>query len=209
VVSRLAALEEDRRRLAEFIEADTDFDRQRIEVRQEMAAEDSKAAVYLATRPLAWADERFRALVRRLYPHEAAGITLTNNTGPNRVRYNLRVEVQGQGSDGINAARVICFDWLMFMHGSRHNLGHLWHDNGFFDHIDPHQRASWLELALAGLHGTEKQYIVTLNTENFDSTLDLLPEQSRERIRAAVIARLRGDDPRNKLLGVQIGSTNP
>jgi len=93
------------------------------------------------------------------------------------------------------------------MHGARHSLGHLWHDNGFFDHIDPHQRALWLDLVLGEIVGTAKQYVVTINTENFESTLQFLPVERRGKIESAVIARLRGDDVRQKLLGVQIGAT--
>lgn len=205
VAARLAALEEDRRRLEAFINAEADIKRRQIELRTRAAEEDARAAQYLDSRPLAWADTRFREIMHRLYPQEAAGIVLENNTGPNRLRYDLRVEVRGQASDGINAARIIAFDWLVYTRGAHHTMHHLWHDNGLFDPIDPHQRAAWFGFVRDELAGTGRQYIVAINTENYDSTRAIAPAEIADTLEAAVVVRLRGDAPEGRLLGVQFG----
>jgi uncharacterized protein YydD (DUF2326 family) len=205
VVRRLASKEQDAKRLDAFINGDRELQNEAIEVRKEMVEQDARARTYLESNPVDWADEKFRALVGELYPQEAAGIGLDNNTNENKLRYDLSVDVQGQDSDGINAARIVCFDWLIFMYGSHHNMGHLWHDNGLFDHIDPRQRAKWLSLTIEALKGTGKQYIISLNTENYSSTLDLLSNAEKEIADNSVIVRLFGDAPEHKLLGIQVG----
>lgn len=207
VVRRLASKEQDVKRLSSFIEGDRELQHEAIEVRKEMVEQDARAEKYLQTLPVDWVDGKFRTLLGELYPQEAAGIGLDNNTNENKLRYNLSVDVQGQDSDGINAARIVCFDWLIFMYGSHHNLGHLWHDNGLFDHIDPRQRAKWLSLAMEALKSTGKQYIVSLNTENYDSTLALLDDEEKISMQKSVIVKLFGDEPRRKLLGIQVGDS--
>ncbi|SMO33204.1 DUF2326 domain-containing protein [Ruegeria faecimaris] len=205
VVRQLASKEQDSKRLSAFIQGESELQHETIEVRKEMAEQDARAEEYLKTRPIEWADEEFRSLVGELYPQEAAGIVLLNNTKENKLRYDLSVDVQGKDSDGINAARIMCFDWLVFMYGSHHTMGHVWHDNGLFDHIDPRQRAKWLSLTMDALLGTGKQYIVSLNTENYTSTLKLLGDSEKETAEQSVIVRLFGDAPEHKLLGIQIG----
>ena len=207
VVRRLASKEQDVKRLNSFIEGDKELQHEAIEVRKEMVEQDARAEKYLQTQPVDWVDGKFRTLLGELYPQEAAGIGLDNNTNENKLRYNLSVDVQGQDSDGINAARIVCFDWLIFMYGSHHNLGHLWHDNGLFDHIDPRQRAKWLSLAMEALKSTGKQYIVSLNTENYTSTLALLDNEEKKSMQKSVIVRLFGDEPGHKLLGIQVGDS--
>ena len=207
VVRKLAFKEQDAKRLIAFIEGDRGLQHEAINVKKEMAEQDARTEDYLETLPVEWVDEKFRALVGELYPQEAAGIGLDNNTKENKLRYNLSVDVQGQDSDGINAARIVCFDWIIFMYGANHNMGHLWHDNGLFDHIDPRQRAKWLSLVMSALKGSGKQCIISLNTENYSSMLSLLGEEENISAQNSVIARLFGDAPEHKLLGVQIGDS--
>ncbi len=204
VAQRLAKAEEDLQRLESYEETARIWEEELLALNAEQSHEDQEALNLVASKPLARADERFRAIVRRLYPQEAAGIALENNLGRNRLRYNLSVSIQGEDSDGINAARVMAFDWIVFWHGANHTMQHLWHDNGLFDHIDPHQRAAWLEMAFAELEGSGRQYIISINTENYESTKSCLPRDLAERLEDSVITRLRGDDPRHKLLGVLV-----
>lgn len=204
VAQRLAKAEEDLQRLESYEEAARIWEEELLALNAEQSHEDQEALNLVASKPLARADERFRTIVRRLYPQEAAGIALENNLGRNRLRYNLSVSIQGEDSDGINAARVMAFDWIVFWHGANHTMQHLWHDNGLFDHIDPHQRAAWLEMAFAELEGSGRQYIISINTENYESTKSCLPKDLAERLEDSVITRLRGDDPRHKLLGILV-----
>lgn len=204
VANQRARMEADLDLLTRYCETEQTWQDELLGLREAMAMEDRSAAEYLATQPLAWADRRFREVIQALYPREAAGIVLENNTGDNKLRYDLKVQVQGQGSDGINAARIMAFDWIVFRHGDHHTMRHLWHDNGLFDPIDPKQRAAWLRLTRQALSGQDAQYIISINTENYASTRQLLGGEGAW-LDEAVIARLSGDAEAHKLLGVRIG----
>jgi uncharacterized protein YydD (DUF2326 family) len=115
------------------------------------------------------------------------------------------VQIEGDDSDGINAARIMCFDWTVFMHGAHHTINFLWHDNRLFADLDPHVRAIWMDHTLTSLQTIPKQYIATINTENFDAMKQYLEPETRLALDRTVKAVLRGDKPENKLLGVQFG----
>lgn len=204
VAERLARLQADYALLAQYRTAVQQWDEEMLALRQAATQNDKQADEYAASRPLAWADQRFRQLVHILYPNEAAAIVLANNTGHNKLRYDLKVEIQGQGSDGINAVRIMVFDWIVYRHGTHHTMRHLWHDNALFDHVHPSQRAAWFELTHRELAGSGMQYVISINTENYASTRSLLGEKGAW-LDAAVIARLSGDADAHKLLGARIG----
>jgi len=204
VAGQLARMESDLALLKQYRDTEQTWEKEMIKLRTDLAQDDRRAADYLATQPLAWADRRFRELIKALYPREAAGIVLENNTDNNKLRYNLKVQVQGQGSDSINAARIMAFDWIVFRHGANHTMRHLWHDNGLFDPIDPNQRAAWLRLTRQALAGSGAQYIISINTENYTSTRTLLGEDGAW-LDESVILRLSGEADTRKLLGVRIG----
>ncbi|TSE32490.1 DUF2326 domain-containing protein [Tepidimonas charontis] len=206
VAQRLAQMRADVQRLRRYEDAKAAWEKERIDLEERAAEDNRRASEYLATRPIEWADRRFRELIHTLYPNEHCGIALENNLRPNnRLRYNLKVQVQSQNSDGVNAARIIAFDWLLYRHGAHHAMRHLWHDNGLFDHIDPHQRAAWIAYAMQTLRESDMQYIVSINTENFASMRDLLAPQEALALDASVVIRLLGDADEHKLLGVRIG----
>lgn len=204
VAERLAIMRADLERLRRYGDVQTRLNEERLQLSELMVKDNQRANDYIQSRPLEWADRIYRDLIRSLYPNEAAGISLVNDTGNNKQRYQLKVEVQGQGSDGINAVRVMAFDWLIYRHGAHHAMRHLWHDNRLFDHVDPNQRAAWLRRVSAELARSDMQYIVSINTENFESARAQLNGEASI-LDEAVIVRLRGDEDRHKLLGVRIG----
>jgi hypothetical protein len=101
-------------------------------------------------------------LAQALYPHLSAGIVIENNVGDNQIRYDIAVQIQGDDSDGINDARILCVDWLVLMTGKNHNMDLLWHENRLFADIDPKVRAARFSQTIKALRGTGKQYVVTL-----------------------------------------------
>ncbi|WP_368087252.1 DUF2326 domain-containing protein [Marinobacter sp. AC-23] len=58
----------------------------------------------------------------------------------------------------------------------------------------------------SALADTGKQYIASLNTENFDAMLAHLSDSAQADLKQRVAVTLRGDDPKNKLLGIRFGS---
>jgi uncharacterized protein YydD (DUF2326 family) len=202
---QLAALEEESKRITEFLTFNTRLQERAQEQREARVEQDRAAADYLALNPVGPADAYFKELAEVMYPKAPSGILLENNTGDNQIRFNLLVEIEGDDSDGINSARVLCFDWLLLMHGAHHAVDFLWHDNRIFAHIDPVNRAAWFANALKGLPGTGKQYIATINTENYAAMQEHLAPEDRSALDETINLRLSGESPESKLLGIQFG----
>jgi uncharacterized protein YydD (DUF2326 family) len=201
----VAGLEEEHAKLTEFLAFTATLKGKAQQVREQRIEEDRVAADYVASEPAAEIDKYFSALAGQLYPQLPSGIVLAHNVGENQVRYDLTVQIEGDDSDGINAARIVCFDWTVLMHGANHRVDFIWHDNRLFAHLDPHVRAIWMRHILTSLQSMPKQYIATINTENFDAMKQFLGVEERLALDTAVQVVLRGDKPENKLLGVQFG----
>lgn len=205
LATQLARYEGERERLGEYLEFANNLQKKVQGIKEQMVAEDREAASYADSNPLLEADKHFSALAELLYPRTPAGIILESNPGDNQLRYNLAVEIEGDDSDGINAARVICFDWGLLFNGANHNCGFLWHDNRLFAHMDPKPRAAWFANVLATAADNGKQYIASLNTENYEAMKEYLGDEEWSQLYDSVKVTLRGDRPENKLLGVQFG----
>ncbi len=206
VVKKLAELEEERSRLNEFLSYSEHLQQKAQELREKSIQEDREASEYLKEKPLSFVDKKYTEMAELLYPSHPAGIILENNTGDNQLRYNLTVQIEGDDSDGINAARIICFDWILLMYGFNHSMRFLWHDNRFFADIDPKQRAELFVFLYESLKGMGIQYIATLNTENYEAMKQFLSEEMQEKLSKTIVLTLKGDKPENKLLGIQFGS---
>lgn len=206
LANKHAALKEERDRLEQFLSFTDKLQEQSQKLREKLLKEDRQASEYANSVPLERYASIFEELVGMLYPGLAAGIVLEPNTGSNQIRYDLLVSIEGDDSDGINAARIIIFDWILAMQGANHTMGFVWHDNRLFAHIDPLQRARWFNFIHSALTDTGKQYIASLNTENFDAMLPHLSDSAQVDLKQRIAVTLRGDDPKNKLLGIQFGS---
>ncbi|ENX11148.1 DUF2326 domain-containing protein [Acinetobacter variabilis] len=203
----MAAFKEERDRINEFLQV---VERQQFQgqlIKESKVDQDRLAFEYVQEQPLDNFNRDFIELVNRLYPRLPAGIVLDNNSGDNQIRYNLTVQVQSDSSDGVNSARIVCFDWLLLTKGQRHQIDVLWHDNRLFADMDAIPRAQWFKFVNEQLKNSNKQYIVSLNQENYDSMFEYLTEVEKESFNNSVIIRLSGDDPKNKLLGIQFGKT--
>ncbi len=207
LAQKYAEFQEELQRLREFLSYSSKLQEKEQEIKEKRIEEDRKATEYERTDPLDFMDKRFKELANLLYPGLPAGILLENNTGDNQLRYNLSVTIEGEDSDGINAARIIIFDWLITMYGANHSMGLLWHDNRLFAHIDPLPRAQWFRHLLRSLPGTGKQYIASLNTENYQAMCQHLEKEEQQQLESSIQLVLRGDNPANKLLGIQFGSS--
>lgn len=205
LAQQLVRYEGEREKLAEYLNFAHKLKAQEQNIKERMVEDDRKAAGYADTTPLQAASGHFAELVELLYPKTPAGIILEANDGNNQLRYNLSVNIEGDESDGINAARVICFDWGLLMGGANHSCGFLWHDNRLFAHMDPKPRGAWFAHVMATAAQNGKQYIASLNTENYEAMKEYLGDAEWGRMLGSVAVTLRGDRPENKLLGVQFG----
>jgi len=201
----LATLEEEKRRLESFVQFEQVAKQKMQAVRLEMVNQDAVALQYAQSEPLSSLDAKYRALIHLLYPEATAGIALSNNDGANKLRFGLDVIVQGQDSDGISNARILCFDWLLFTAGRPNTLGFLWHDNRLFADLDPKPRAAWFAEMLKAKALSDRQYIASLNSENFSSMTSNLSAAEVSLMEKSVVLTLQGDKDSNRLMGVRFG----
>jgi len=204
VANDLAAKEQELQMLEDYLHMEARVSEEILLLQEIMSTESLLANQYVASEPLKDLERRYRALTGKLYPHAASGITLENNTNANTIRYDLKVHLEADGSDGVRDAKILCFDWLVFHHGSNHLMKFLWHDNRLFAHLDPGVRARWFSSVLDSLKESGMQYVAAINFENFDSMSNELSSDERVALQAATIMELRGDSPMQKLLGIQV-----
>jgi uncharacterized protein YydD (DUF2326 family) len=173
------------------------------QVKEDMLHEDSLANDYVKTKPDEEHNSFFKEIATKLYPRLTSGIIFDNNTGDNQLRYKFKVQIEGDSSDGIGDARTICFDWLLLMRGQNHKIDFLWHDNRLFADMGENPRAAWFKEILNSK--TDKQYIASINIENYESMKNYLDEAEKQALDAAIVLTLYDDKPENKLLGIQFG----
>lgn len=173
------------------------------QVKEVMLHEDSKANDYVKTNPHAAHNVFYQSIASKLYPNLTSGIILDNNTGDNQLRYQFKVQIEGDKSDGIGDAKTLCFDWLLLMRGQNHAIDFLWHDNRLFADMGENPRAAWFKEILNSK--TDKQYIASINIENYESMKNYLDEADKQALDGAVVLTLYDDKPENKLLGIQFG----
>jgi uncharacterized protein YydD (DUF2326 family) len=205
LTQRLAILTEEYNRLKAFLDFKNDAETKLSFLNAEMAQSNKDAHEYVMTKPLSNYDTKFRELARILYPKEKAGIDLQINTGINQKRYDLLVELEAQSSTGVSEAKIVIYDWLLFTMGIHHTMGFLWHDSKLFTNIDDIARAEWYKFVQNVSMQINKQYIISINTEAYDSTLRHLDDASKKIFEDSVIVDLHGGpDNSGRLLGMKI-----
>ncbi|WP_460383374.1 DUF2326 domain-containing protein [Pseudomonas amygdali] len=146
----------------------------------------------------------FSKLAKRFYPEAPAGIVLNNNSGDNKIRYDFDVRIEADGSDGINAVKLFCYDLTVAILRANHNVRFIWHDSRLFSDIDPRQRAVLFQVAMQLSKQYGFQYIATVNEDQIDTILPELSEQQKQELSESIVLKLSDDGPEGKLLGLQV-----
>lgn len=201
-VSELRAL---RQRLLEYQQLS---DRYETEVHQlgiRLSEENLETANYLHNvRPhLEKVLSRFRTYVRGLYPAKNGGIVVSNNEGENQIRFNIEAKIHADSSDGINEAKIFCFDMTVLESQLNHKMKFVFHDSRLFSDIDPRQRAQILRAAAAQSRAHNFQYIATLNEDQISGMRgEFSPEEQEVLFGTETITlELTDESPEGKLLG--------
>ncbi len=205
ILGELSKLEEELKVIERYLEVEQTLQKKRISFQKEFTKVIEEASKYLDTtkKRQEFLDKKYRDLAKKLYDNISAGLQIKLNDGFNLILYNIIVTIEGQSSDGINDARILCFDWLIYMWGQNHSMRFLWHDNRLFANLERRARANWFKMVLETLKTTGKQYIASLNQENYEAMLDYFLDEEKEIIENSVILRLDANKPEQKLLGIQ------
>ncbi|WP_065615189.1 DUF2326 domain-containing protein [Pseudomonas moraviensis] len=176
------------------------------EVKVDLAAENLKTNLYLDDTSLEREEKlsMFSWLAKKFYPDVPAGITINNNSGDNKIRYDFDVRIEADGSDGINAVKLFCYDLTVILLRINHEMRLVWHDSRLFSDIDPRQRAILFKTAALLSKEYGFQYIATVNEDQIDGMLSELDEDQKRMLKESVVLRLNDDGPEGKLLGVQV-----
>lgn len=171
-----------------------------------LAEEDIKTNAYLESTERE-RNERlsiFSKLAKEIYPNALAGITLRNNSGENKLRYDFDVRVEADSSDGIGAVKLFCYDLTLAVLRSNSNVKFIWHDSRLFSDIDPRQRALLFKLASEISKDAGFQYIASINEDQLETVKEELSSLEYEELLDHVILRLDDRGADGKLLGKQV-----
>lgn len=155
------------------------------------------------------ASSLFRKFVFQLYGQRRSGLNITNNSKlDNQTRYDIDAHIGSGAAEGINEARIFCFDMTLLALGRGHSMRFVAHDSTLFGAIDPRQRWALFKIADRVCEENDLQYIATLNLHDITSIrkqVNVSEDEVDSLIGgSAVVARLTDQSPKTKLLGVQI-----
>ena len=108
----------------------------------EMAQENLRTGEYLE-RSEALIEEaisRFRSYAQELYGSRPSGLSITSDSGDNSLRYRIDAHIRADAAEGINEAKIFCFDMTLLTLGRGHRFSFLAHDSTLFGPVDPRQR---------------------------------------------------------------------
>lgn len=141
--------------------------------------------------------ELFNSNSRALYgegSHGTLEIAFTT-----RGSFSFNVDIQGEGSQGIEKMKLFCFDLMLAQLWANRDTtpGFVFHDSHIFDGVDDRQKAAALRLAAQQAEEHGFQYICSFNSNDLPSQ-DLLGELN---LTTHTRLTLTDDGPQGKLLG--------
>jgi uncharacterized protein YydD (DUF2326 family) len=179
-----------------------------VHIRKDLAEETIKTHQYLAAAEPEIQRQfgLFDDFAKQFYPNAPAGITLHNNVGENKVRYDFDVRIEADSSDGINSVKIFCYDLAVLLLGCNHHMDFIWHDSRLYSDIDPKQRATLFKIAREKTLQYGKQYIASVNHDQLEAMrAEMTPDEFAVLFEQdTVVLRLKDDGDKSKLLGMQV-----
>lgn len=205
--AKLSELRGQEQRIRDYTQLLTQYTEEAQKIRAEMAQTTVGTSEYLKSERalLTKLFDRFREYSKELYGLVPAGLTVKNNDGDNQCRFDIDVHIQNDAGDGINQAKIFCYDFLLLTLKQRHSMEFLIHDSRLYAHLDPRQRFSLFRLADRVTREMNMQYIATVNEDMIDSVRPLAGDDFQRLFVDTVVLELT-DAPggSGKLLGKQI-----
>ncbi len=151
----------------------------------------------------------FRHLAKIFYPNSIAGLTIDCNEGNNQLCFNIDAKIESDGSDGINSVKIFCYDLTLLFKGHHHKINFIFHDTRLFSEIDERQKSDLFRIVYEKFNGTNKQYIATINQNQFNEIKGQLDEEEFKNIMLNnIILTLTDDSDSEKLLGIKVDLRN-
>lgn len=148
--------------------------------------------------------QKYSEMTREFYPRKKSGLSISNDSGENQLRYNIEARIEDDSSDGVNEVKIFCFDMLLMMQGIS-NFEFVLHDSRLFANMDPRQRTTLFRIACRVCTDYGVQYIASINEDALDSIKEIMDEVDYKRIiEDRTILTLNDDSSSSKLLGIQV-----
>jgi uncharacterized protein YydD (DUF2326 family) len=122
---RRASRLEETRALRETVDRELkriDLDLASENIRTDTYIEQSKLIIEEAVRT-------FRTFARELYGARQSGLTIRNDSGDNQLRYKIDAHISADAAEGINEAKIFCFDMTILALQRGHRFQFLGHDS--------------------------------------------------------------------------------
>lgn len=154
-------------------------------------------------------NRKFSEYVDYIYgERKYSGIDIVNNSGDNKNRFDINVEIQDDGSGGIGNVKMFCMDLLIWDIQKNSNVQFLYHDGSLFAETDPRQCYRMLKIAADMCVNQKKQYVINMNYDMFENIIEAARDAGdvlfATQIKESVRLRLYDTSPQDKLLGIQI-----
>lgn len=154
------------------------------------------------------ASSTFRAFSKELYGARASGLSVSSDDGDNQLRYRIVAHITADAAEGINEAKIFCYDTMLATLRRGHSVDFLAHDTTLFGPVDPRQRLAMFKIADRVCRDQGRQYIATLNMHDITSIREQLEVDDAELESLfggeRVVLALTDGSPREKLLGIDV-----
>ena len=178
------------------------------EYTEEMARNNTLSIKYINEIDQVKLNNKFSKYVDYIYgERKYSGIDIVNNSGDNKIRFDINVEIEDDDSGGIGNVKIFCMDMLMW-NIQNGDVQFLYHDGSLFAETDPRQCYRMLKIADEMCINHNKQYIVNMNYDIFDNIIEAArasdDDMFAEKLEECVKLKLYDTSPQDKLLGIQI-----
>jgi len=148
--------------------------------------------------------DKFSNYAKNFYPKKKSGLVLKTNYGENQLRYELDTRIEDDSSDGVNEARMFCFDLLLLV-SKQSDMRFIAHDSRLFANMDPRQREKLFRIVHETCKEDDLQYFCSINEDALCSFQPLMSAPDfKQIVTDNIILELKDDAPESKLLGIQI-----
>ena len=185
-------------------------DRELKRIKLDLAEENIRTDEYLSSikRPTEEAGVMFRSFARELYGNTPSGLLIDNDAGENQLRYRIDAHIASDASEGINEAKIFCFDMVILSLRRGHRMQFQAHDSTLFSPVDPRQTLQMFRIAERVCREQGCQYIATLNSHDIGAIRQQTSIEDEEFDRlfgdSKVVLRLTDESPATKLLGIDV-----
>ena len=121
-------------------------------------------------------------------------------------KHRIDAHISSDAAEGINEAKIFCFDATLLALQRNHLIQFLVHDSTLFSPVDPRQRFGMFKIADQMCRELDVQYIATLNMHDITSIYKQVDVEEEEIDRLLgeqnVVLKLTDGAPEEKLLGI-------